>query len=103
MGGFEIGEAALQRLIGLPSKGRWLLAAAERDGNFFRGRGELLARDIVERAEGLQLGFEIAERGAEFFEAVGHGNDYFVSRNQTWFRRRTLNCRFTGTKFAPGY
>lgn len=72
MSGFEVGETALKRFVGPSSGERRRFAAAERTRDLFRGGGELLARGVVERAEGLKLRFELAERGAKFFETVGH-------------------------------
>src|SRR5258706_14889628 len=78
MGGFEVGESALQGFIGLPCDGWSSFAVPQRGGDFFGGGGELLAGVVVERAKRLQLGFELAERGAELFESVRHGKRRFL-------------------------
>src|SRR5262245_56556375 len=71
MGGFEVGEATLERLI-RSRWGRCTPAATQRSGHFLAGRGKLLASGIVERAECGQFRFELAERAPQIVQAIGH-------------------------------
>ena len=72
MRGFEFVEAIAKGagdLVGLLAA----LAAARAVAISSGGVGQLLAGLVVERIDLAQLRFQLVERGAEFFQAIGHG------------------------------